>query len=201
MGRVRPLVAKVDVALMLAITILASAPVAASAYLSKTIAGWTIAASADGSGCFVTRDYGAPNGTMLLLGLDIAGANRLSVLNADWSIKPKTQVVLDFRLSNGNYSKHAAVGIAANGMKGFVTDFEVRFPAHFAASDFLHIQRGEIPVAHLALAGSGAAVAELRRCVVTLRAPTPDGSAAQEPSGRIPRDPFAPEFDRKARKE
>lgn len=170
-------------------------PAPAAVYAPRSIAGWTVAASTDESGCFMTRDYADQGGTTLLLALDIAGANRLSILNPDWSIKPGAQVTLDFRLSNGAYPQHAVVGIESNGKRGFVTDFEADFPRHFAASGLLHVQRAEVPVAHLSLAGSGAVVAELRRCVA-LHQPSPGRQRAP----RISRDPFAPAFDRRDRK-
>ena len=172
----------------------------AAAYVPRTIAGWTVAASADESGCFLTRDYADQGGTTLLLGLDNAGANRLTLLNPDWSIKRRAQVVLDFRLSKGAYPQHAAIGIESNGKQGFVTDFETGFPGHFASSGFLHVQRGTVPVAQLSLAGSGAAIAELRRCVALQRAQAAGGSPGRQHSERIPRDPFAPGFDRRDRK-
>ena len=70
-----------------------------------------------------------------------------------------------------------------------VTSFEAKFPAYFASSRTLHIARGKVPVERLDLDGSGAAVAELRRCVAAQR---DDGRAARRPRGDdIPRDPFA----------
>jgi|APFEC2959095136_1045048.scaffolds.fasta_scaffold00159_31 hypothetical protein len=180
--------------------LLAALPASAAGYASRTIAGWTVAASADASGCFLTREFADQGSTTVLLGLDIDGANRLSVLNPDWSIKPKSKVDLDFRLSKGLYSRHPAIGIASNGKRGFVTDFESAFLRHFATSGFLDIRRGEVLVARLSLAGSGAAVAELRRCVAFHRSQAAGGSAGKPGPEAIPRDPFAAEYDDQARK-
>jgi len=71
----------------------------------------------------------------MLIGLDIDGANRLSVLNANWSIKSKDRLTLNFRLSNSSYPAHFAVGIVSDGKQGFVTSFGAKFPAYFAASN------------------------------------------------------------------
>ncbi len=187
-------------AMALVAGVAAMTPLSAAPYQAKRVGDWAVAASADESGCFLSRDYDEPEGTTLLLGLDIAGTNHLSVLNPDWSIKPKAQVVLDFRLSKGAYPQHAAIGIAAMGKRGFVTDFEPGFPAHFAASAFLHVRRGAVPVAELSLAGSGAAVAELRACVAAQRRLAAAGPRQQTDAPRVPKDPFAAEFDQRSRK-
>jgi hypothetical protein len=169
----------------------ASAHAAAQEYPARDVGGWTVAASKDERGCFITREYGGEGETTLLLGLDIDGTNHLSVLNYNWSIKPKARLELNFRLSKVGYPKHFAVGMASHGKKGFVTNFEAKFPTYFAASRFLHIYRGDVPVEQLSLEGSGAAVAELRRCVAIYTARTTIGPGERERSARIPRDPFA----------
>ena len=169
----------------------ASAHAFAQEYPLRDVGGWTVAASKDKSGCFMTRTYEGAGATSLLLGLDVDDSNRLSVLNENWSIKEKDQWKLTFRLSNGGYADHPVVGMASEGKRGFVTNFETKFPAYFAASKTLYIYRGDVPVAQLSLDGSGAAVAALRRCVDVFRA-----TAATGPEGRsdpIPKDPFAPD--------
>ena len=157
----------------------------------REIGDWTVTASRDGKGCFLTREYDRPGKTTLLFGLDGDGTNHLSVLNANWSIAPKDQLSLRFRLSNGGYAKHGAVGIAADGKQGFVTSFEAKFPVYFAASKVLDISRGNVPVEQLGLDGSGAAVAALRACVSLRRAPAR--------AGEIPKDPFAPDRSKPSR--
>ena len=184
--------------LILAIGLLASAGACAQDYAIREVAGWTVTASRDGDGCFLTRDYQGPGETTLLLGIDTDGSNRLSLLNANWSIRAKDRESLDFRLSNASFPKHLAVGIASDGKKGFVTSFGEKFPAVFAASTFLHVFRGDVPVEQLSLRGSSAAVAELRRCVASHQGKrAPD---ARDRAVPIPIDPFAPEAERKRRK-
>lgn len=160
-------------------------------YKSRVVAGWTVAASEDGQGCFLTKVYEHVGGTTLLLGLDLDGTNHVSVLNANWSIKPKEQLSLDFSLSKGGYVKHFAVGMKSDGKQGFVTSFEAKFPAYFASSTFLNISRGDVPVERLSLDGSGAAVAELRKCVDAQREKPAGKAASKAPSDDIPKDPFA----------
>lgn len=175
----------------------ASAQAVAQEYAARDVGGWTVAASKDKSGCFMTRTYEGAGATSLFLGLDVDGRNHLTVLNENWSIKPNDQWKLSFRLSNGGYADHAVVGMASDGKQGFVTDFETKFPSYFAASRTLDINRGDVPVAQLSLDGSGAAVAELRRCVDVFR-----GKAAVAPQGRsdpIPKDPFAPDAGDRSR--
>lgn len=168
-------------------------------YAARDVGGWTVAASKDGKGCFLTRDYDRPGDTTLLLGLDRDGTNHLTVLNANWSIKPKDRLKLTFRLSGGAYAGHFAVGMASDGKQGFVTSFEAKFPTYFATSASLDITRGAVPVERLSLTGSGAAVAELRRCVESSRARPAAGPTDQLRADDIPKDPFAPARKRKAR--
>jgi len=198
--RLRAMVCPTLLACACAIGLSASAHAAARDYALRNVGDWTVAASKDGKGCFLTRDYAQNGGTTLLLGLDIDGANRLSVLNPNWSIKPKDQLKLNFRLSNSSYPAHFAVGIASDGKQGFVASFGAKFPSYFAASKTLDISRGDVPVERLGLDGGDAAVAELKHCVDDQRAapaPTVSGTAH---SGDIPIDPFAPAPSRKAKK-
>lgn len=171
--------------------LISSAPTSAQDYKTRDVSGWTVSPSRDGDGCFLTRQYDGMGNTTLLLGIDADGSNHLSVLNDNWSIKPRERLKLNFRLSGGAYTKHDVVGMASGGKRGFVTSFEKKFPIYFAASLALDISRGTVPVEHLDLAGSGAAVAEVRRCVDAQRA---NGGPRKEKgarSGDIPRDPFA----------
>lgn len=179
------------------LALLASAPAAAQSYASREIGDWTVTASQDGAGCFITRSFPHPGNTTLLLGLDADGANHLSVLNANWSIEPKERLKLNFSLSKSAYPNHFAVGMVSDGARGFVTSFGASFPTAFAASNFLHISRGKVPVERLGLAGSGAAVKELRACVAARRS-KPAGAKAESWRDQIPLDPFAP-AERKTR--
>ncbi len=83
-------------ALICAAGLFASDDASARDYASRNVGSWTVVASNDGKGCFLTRDYDRNGGTTLLLGLDTDGANRLSVLNANWSIKPQGSVEVEF---------------------------------------------------------------------------------------------------------
>jgi hypothetical protein len=178
----------------------ASPYASAQQYPARDLGGWTVAASKDEKGCFLTRQDAGSGETTLLLGLDIDDGNHLTVLNRNWSIKPKDRLELDFRLSDGGYPKHFVVGLASNGKPGFVTNFEAKFPSRFAASRFLHIYRGEVPVEKFSLDGSGAAVAELRRCVDVFRAKAAGEVRGKHRSADIPKDPFAPDPERQPKK-
>jgi hypothetical protein len=179
----------------LIIGIFGSTHAVARDYATRDVGGWTVAASKDGKGCFLTKEYDRTGKTTLLLGLDVDGTNHLMVLNANWSIKPKDRLELTFRLSNASFPKHFVVGMASDGKQGFVTSFDAKFPARFAASDNLQIFRGDVPVERLSLAGSGAAVAELRGCVDLQRA-KPTGAAGEKEPYSIPKDPFSTESER-----
>lgn len=169
----------------------ATAHVSARTYASRTVGGWTVAASKDGMGCFTAREYDRKGGTTLLLGLDADGTNRLVVLNENWSIKPKDQLKLNFRLSNSSYPAHFAVGIVSEGKQGFATSFGAKFPSYFAASKVLNISRGDVPVERLDLDGGDAAVAELKNCVADVRAKPSPATEEKARSDDIPKDPFA----------
>lgn len=170
---------------------LLATPSLASGYATRDIGRWLVSPSSDKQGCFVTRTYEGPRETTLQLGLDVDGSNRLTILNENWSIRAREQLKLTFRLSNASFPRHPAVGIAAEGKKGFVTSFGAAFPATIAASRFLHVRRGDVPVEELDLDGSGAAIAALRTCVDHYRrGATPDRPVARG-ARRIPIDPFA----------
>jgi hypothetical protein len=172
----------------------------AADYATRDVGAWTVAASRDGKGCFLTREYDRTGETTLLLGLEVDGTNHLTVLNANWSIKPKDRLELTFRLSKASFPKHFAVGMASGGKQGFATSFGPKFPANFAASTSLDISRGDVPVERLSLDGSGAAVAELRRCVDGQRG-KPAGAARQKKSSNsIPIDPFSAGPERKSKR-
>jgi len=174
----------------------AAAASAAAPYPAREVGAWTVAASADGTGCFLTRDYDRAGETTLLFGIDGDGANRLSVLNANWSIRPKERVELSFRLAANRYSGQFAVGLASAGKQGFVTSFGAKFSDQLAAAQTLEIYRGKVPVERLDLAGSGAAMTELRTCVDLQR----KAAARDKDRGdSIPRDPFAARAGRKGR--
>lgn len=174
-------------AAVLGIGTVSALPAAAQGYAAKQLGDWTIAASKDGSGCFISRSFDQPGSTTLLLGMDRDGSNHFSVLNENWSIRPQDRLKLTFRLTQGGYPNHQAIGIVADGKQGFVAAFDPKFPTSFAGSKALHIDRGTTPVARLPLDGSGAAVAELQRCVAAQHGPA---KAAASDDG-IPRDPFA----------
>lgn len=176
--------------LVLAISSLGG-PVVAADSPPPDLGDWTLAPSEDGDGCFLTRIYKRPGDTTLLLGLDRDGSNHLTVLNANWSIKPKERLSLDFRLSSGGYPKHFAVGLSSDDKRGFVTSFETAFPTYFAKSVRLDITRGDVPVERLSLDGSGAAVAALRDCVAAQKARPAKAKGDDASTDDIPRDPFA----------
>lgn len=164
----------------------AAAP--AQAYATRDVGEWKVAAARDGDGCFMTRLYPREGDTTLLFGLSADGSNRLTLLNANWSIKPQDRLTLDYRLSNRRLLKQMAIGLASGGKQGFVSTFDAKFPAQFAAANSLAVFRGETPVERLTLDGTGAAIAELRRCVATSKTPAAARPAADD---AIPRDPFA----------
>jgi hypothetical protein len=176
---------------VLAATMLVSGAPADANYPTRDVGSWVVSASSDKQGCFLTRNYQGRRATTLQFGLDVDGSHRLTILNANWSVGEKEQLRLNFRLSNAFFPRHLAIGIAAEGKKGFVTSFGAAFPGNFAASEFIHIARGDVPVDDLDLGGSGAAIAELRRCVDHYRSGRAVGPSVDEDARRIPIDPFA----------
>lgn len=191
-ARLRATLRPLFFALVCAAGFSASDPVSARDYASRNVGDWTVVASKDGKGCFLTRDYEGNGETTLLLGLDIDGSNRLSVLNANWSIKARDRLKLNFRLSNSSYPAHFAVGIIAEGKQGFVTSFGAKFPSYFAKSLTLNISRGDVPVERLSLDGADAAVATLGKCVDDQRTKPAAAAGGKARSDDIPMDPFAP---------
>lgn len=176
---------------VLAALLVTNAAAAGAAYQARTVGDWVVSPSSDQKGCFLSRTYPAPRQTTLQLGLDTDGGNRLTILNVNWSIRPRERLTMDFRLSNAAFPRHVAIGIATQGKKGFVTSFGKTFPTSLAASRVLYVRRGDVPVEELGLDGSGAAIAELRRCVDQYRAPASAPRPARADRDRIPTDPFA----------
>ena len=177
--------------------LLLGGPVAAADTPSRDLGDWTLAPSEDGQGCFLTRVYKRPGDTTLLLGLDRDGSNHLTVLNDNWSIKPRERLALDFRLTSGGYPKHFAVGLNSDGKPGFVTSFERAFLAYLARSQRLDIARGDVPVERLAMDGSGTALAALRDCVAARKSAQRKAPREDRGNDGIPRDPFAKQSDRR----
>ena len=173
-----------------------STPATAAGYATREVGAWVVSVSSDQKGCFLARTYPEPRGTTLQFGLDVDGSNRLTLLNPNWSIRAREQLRLDFRLSNSAFPRHVAIGITPAGQRGFVTDFGATFPRNFAASAYLKVRRGDVPVEELTLEGSGAAIAELRRCVDRQRSSV-TGKTPRDDNGRIPLDPFARRDSRK----
>lgn len=165
-------------------------PVAAGApdYAARKVGDWTVAAARDGDGCFVTRTFPRDGATTVLMGVSGDGSSRLTMLNANWSIRPRDRLTLDYALGARRFAGQFAVGIVADGKRGFVSSFGSGFPALFARAATLSVAKGDVPVERLALDGSGAAVAELRRCIAAAAAPA---SERRTDSTTIPRDPFA----------
>ena len=182
---------------LLCATLFAGGPALAADTLPRDLGDWTLAPSEDGQGCFLTRVYKRPGDTTLLLGLDRDGSNHLTVLNANWSIKPRERLALDFKLTSGGYPKHFAVGLSSDGKRGFVTRFESAFPTYLAKSQRLDIARGDVPVERLALDGSGAAIAALHDCVKAQTATPAKAPRNDDRADGIPRDPFAKRTSRK----
>ncbi len=171
---------------------LVSGGTAAREYPLRNVGDWTVAASKDGKGCFLTREYESNGGTTLLFGVDTDGTNRLSLLNPNWSIKLEDKLKLNFRLSNSSYPAHFAVGIASDGKQGFVTSFGAKFPSLFATSKTLDVSRGDVPVERLDLGDAKAAIRKLGKCVDEQRDSPADTGTAKARSDDIPKDPFAP---------
>lgn len=188
------------IVLPMAFALVCATSLSARDYAPRDIGDWTVTASQDGKGCFLTRHYERNGNTTLLLGVDTDGTNRLTVLNENWSIKPKERLTLNFRLSNSSYPAHFAVGMISDGKQGFVTSFGATFPSYFAASTVLRISRGDVPVERLSLDGGRAAVAGLRTCVDDQRANPTAAVRGNARSDDIPRDPFAPARARDSKK-
>lgn len=171
--------------------LLLGTPAVAASYATRDVGDWVVSASSDAQGCFITRTYPAPRVTTLQFGLDMDGSNRLTLLNANWSIKDREPLKMTFRLSKASFPRHAAVGIVADGKRGFVSSFGATFPRDLAGSRSLQVRRGDVIVEDLTLDGSGAAIAELRRCVDRFRNVPNAAPSTTNDGGRIPLDPFA----------
>ncbi|MGP7796996.1 hypothetical protein [Sphingomonas sp. CLY1604] len=180
--------------------VMMNAQASAQSYTVRSQGAWTLAPSSDAPGCFMTRDYGGDGGTTLLFGLDADGRNHLSVLNDNWSIKPRERLTLDFRLSNRRYVRQSAIGMASDGKRGFVTQFAPRFTTDLATSKFLNIDRGDVPVARLMLDGSAPAIAELKRCIAAVSARPVTGAAPGSGAAPVPKDPFSRDRNERSHK-
>ena len=182
-----------------AASLVASTAAMAADFPARPIGDWVVSQSSDSKGCFLSRTYPAPRRTTLQLGLDTDGGNRLTMLNTRWSIRPRDRLTLDFRLSSSAFPSHAAIGIASQGAKGFVTSFGRTFPAALASSRILLVERDGIRVEKVDLDGRRAASADLHRCVDQLRR-TSGAPRPMRDGDRIPADPFAASVGRDSRR-
>lgn len=152
--------------------------------------GWDIVQGDDS--CAITSEFQGPGDTELYLILNLDGSAILAVSNSQWSIQDKQELELSYHLNGTSYSGGKAVGITQSYIKkGFVTRFGPEFVADFIKSTYLHIYKGETVVDKLDLAGSGAGIAQARRCLSHVKALADAAAREKARWAHIPKDPFA----------
>lgn len=158
-------------------------------YHPREVAGWTVGSVEDeGGSCMMYMDYEGIPSTRLALIIDWDSNPSLMIKNRDWTVKKNEKYKIDYELSFGEYRDHPTLGWDDGGL---YTKFDKNFSNHFAKSNYLNIYRDGIVIDKLSLKGSGAAVAELRRCVAHIQREADAINRERRKFDHIPSNPFA----------
>lgn len=152
--------------------------------------GWEI--YDDDDNCSVFREFEGKGSTHLLLILFADGGSGASLTNTAWSTTKDEKYDLSWEVNGSVYTGTAfGLGDKYASRKGFGGKFGNEFIDDVAQGDSLHIYRGEVVVDHLALDGSGAAIAIARRCLQTVKATIAAAEREKRRFSHIADDPFA----------
>lgn len=175
---------------LLAFSIAALAAPAAAAD-DVTVAGWQVG-EVDGESCVMASDFEGDGETTLGVGLRTDGRVYLSLTNYNWSAVSDRVYNLAFALDGVSYSGGKSVGYVNSSKKGFITTLEPDFLQHFARSAYLTVRSEDgVTIDDLDLAGSAAALAQMRRCVAHLKSVADAEARDKARLAHIPQDPYA----------
>lgn len=176
-----------------AIAVLALPTVAEAADYERRVAGWTV--GRDDMTCVAIQTYEGSGSTKLTVMRNANDDRDLIVVSNDhWSTVQDQPYKVTYHVGEFRYSG-AAMGISERGRRGLAGYLHPDFLDDFAKGTSLEIEADGTVVDRLRLAGSAAAVAEIRRCLIGARADKValDREIARQnrlPPG-VPRDPFA----------
>lgn len=156
-----------------------------------TVAGWQVG-EIDGESCVMVSDFEGKGETTLGVALRTDGQVYLSLTNYNWSAVPERAYDLAFALDGTSYSGGKSIGYQNSGKKGFITTFEPDFLQHFAQSTYLKVSSADgVTIDDLDLAGSAAALVQMRRCVAHLKSVAAAEAKEKARLAHIPEDPFS----------
>jgi TonB family protein len=154
--------------------------------------GWSIAETDENDGCLMASDFEGEGDTKLVVSLGIDGRVYVIANNYNWSATPGALYEFQYVVNGSRYSGGKAVGFESGLRKGFGTKMSAEFLDDFARGSSLRIYKEDGGlVDDLNLDGSGAGVAQLRRCVAHVKAVAAAEAREKARIAHIPRDPFA----------
>lgn len=152
----------------------AAAANGASAADWDSVAGWDVH-EIDRSRCVVGRTFADPGATIVGLILSVDGEARIFASSPTWKTSAGAGVTASVALDDRTLIESGFVGVAERGRAGFVAAAPAAFLDSFASANALRLSAGADGAARsLPLTGSGAGIAQLRRCVANLREEGPD---------------------------
>jgi hypothetical protein len=152
-----------------------------------TVSGWLVAERRDG--CAMGSEFAGPGKTYLLLDKRVDGEVYLSITNDTWSAREGKPYDVSYHLNGKEYSEGTTVGYRSGDARGFWSKMGTGFERDFATGKDLSVFLDGEFIRKLSLAGTGAAIAALNRCVAGVR-----GRAQPElrrKGTQVPKDPFA----------
>lgn len=158
-------------------------------YHPREVAGWNVGPAEDEYGsCLMYMDYEGVPSTRLALLIDKFGNPSLMISNRDWTVRKDEKYKIDYEFSFGSYIEHPTLGWEDGSL---YTKFGKVFVDQFSRSNYLNIYRDNVVVDQLSLRGSGAAVAETRRCVAHIQREADAINRERRKFEHIPSNPFA----------
>lgn len=170
------------------ILIVNSAPVLAADFFESR-GGWDIGSTGDS--CGMSMEFEGPGDTVVVFMKEADGDVFLHVTNMNWSAKEGQEYDVRYLLNGKAYGGTGSLGITSSIRKGFMAKFENDFEQAFAAGDTLHVYLSEQKIDELSLAGTGAALASLNRCLSRVRARVAAEAREKARWEHLPKDPFA----------
>jgi hypothetical protein len=170
---------------MLMIAALAGAT--ASPAYPVNVAGWLVAQRTEG--CAMGSEFAGPGHTYVAVDKKSDGKVYLAITNDAWSAREGKRYDVAYRLNGKEYADGTTTGYRSGAARGFWSVMGAGFERDFAAGADLSVFLDGDLIRKISLAGTGAAIAALERCVSELHGR--DREERREKRGHVPADPFA----------
>lgn len=152
--------------------------------------GWTIFED-DETACTMASEFTGDGDTRLSILLYIDDLVYIGLTNSQWTAEKGKEYPLSYHVNGYTFDKAPSTGIRLDYRQGFIRPFNIEIIDHIVKGNGLLIKMGDKTVDNLTLSGSAAGVAQLRRCVASLKARKAKADAEQRAFSYIDKDPFA----------